>query len=127
MKELRKDFADDAQVYISGDDPMPVADFIAAEEAMYLSFPDMTIEYDEDKVDDGKGNGIVELDAIVTGTFKGADYIVGDKTDAIVATGKAVSKQTTFTFTYENEKIVKLQVIGLDPFTLYDEVAVATD
>lgn len=106
---------------------MPVTDFVAAEEAMYLSFPDMTIEYDTESVDDGKGNGVVEMDATVTGTFTGADYIVGDKTDAIVATGKAVSKQTTFTFTYENEKIVKLQIIGLDPFTLYDEVAVATD
>jgi len=31
---------------------MPIADFIAAEEAMYLSFPDMTIEYDKDKVDE---------------------------------------------------------------------------
>lgn len=44
--------------------------------------------------------------------------------DAIVATGEAVTKETTFTFTYENEKITKLVIVGLDPFTLYDEVAV---
>lgn len=92
---------------------------------MYESFPDMTITYDTENVDDGKGDGTCELDAVVAGTFTGVDFIVGDKGDAIAATGQKVEKTTTFTFTYENDKITKLVIVGLDPFTLYDTVAVA--
>ena len=91
------------------------------------SFPDMTIEYDMEEVNDGKGGGVVELEATVMGTFTGADFIFGDKKDAIIATRQAVSKQMAYTFTFENEKIVKLVIVGLNPVTLYDEVAVATD
>lgn len=61
---------------------MPLTDFLAAEVAMYESFPDMTIEFDKDNVDDGKGDGVCELDATMTGTFTGLDYIVGDKAGA---------------------------------------------
>jgi hypothetical protein len=93
------------------------------EAAMYASFPDMTIEYDTANVTDGEGDGIAAIDAVMTGTFTGADYVIGDK-PAIVANGVAVSKETSFAFTYENEKITKLVIVGMDPVTLYEEVAV---
>jgi len=113
-------------VIVAGDEEMPIADFVVAEAAMYASFPDMTIDYDTANVTDGEGDGIAEIDATVTGTFTGADYVVGDK-PAIVATGAVVSKETKFAFTYENEKITKLVIVGLDPVALYEEVDVTTD
>lgn len=110
-------------IIIAGDEEMPIADFVVAEAAMYASFPDMTLEYDTANVTDGVGDGIAAIDAVVSGTFTGADYVVGDK-PAIVATGAAVSKETKFAFTYENEKITKLVIVGLDPIAVYEEVAV---
>lgn len=44
-----------------------------------LVVTDMTIDVTEDGIDDGVGDGVCTMDAVVSGTFTGADYVVGDK------------------------------------------------
>ena len=120
---LKADFADDCVVYISENTSLSIDDYIAAEEAVFASFPDLTIDYDESEVDDEKGNAMVEVECVITGTFSGVDYVYGDQ-PAIVASGAAISKPSVWTFTVVDDKVTKLVIVGLDPKSLYATVAV---
>ena len=128
LKKLKSLFADDAEIVIvDGTDPVGVADYIDTMESLYASFPDLTIDADETVLTDDVGDGVVEVDATISGTFTGADYAFGDDVEAVEATGTSVSKDVVFQMTVLNDKIEKLVIVGGYPKYFYDEVAAVED
>ena len=122
IKKLEKEFAPDCEIIIAEDTTMSLEDYFAAEAALFASFPDLTIDYDVAALEDATDDGVVAVDATVTGTFTGADYVYGDH-DAIVATGAALSKETVYTMTFVDGKVTKFVVVGFDPLYVYETLA----
>lgn len=128
LKKLASLFADDATIVIAdGEDPVGVSDYISTMEDLYASFPDLTIDADETALTDDVGDGAVEIDATISGTFTGAEYAYGDGAAAYVATGTKVSKDVTFQMTVVSYKIESLVIVGGYPKYFYDTVAAAAD
>lgn len=129
IEAIREDFADDA-IIIFGEigvpDSMSLDDYISQEDALFASFPDLTIDADEAAIGDLEGDGVKVVDAVVTGTFTGEDYVYGDN-PAIVATGEAVSKETVYKLTVEDDLITKMVIIGGSPDYFYEAVTVTDD
>lgn len=42
--------------------------------------------------------------------------------ETIEANGEALALDTTYTFTYENDLITKLVIVGFDPISIYEEL-----
>ena len=99
---------------------------LQAEEQLCASFPDLTIDADEAALTDLEGDGVKVIDAVVSGTFSGEDYVYGDNA-AIVATGVAVSKETVYKLTVEDDLITKVVIIGGSPDYFYEAVTVSED
>jgi hypothetical protein len=128
IKKINKLFADDAVICIATeDDVLSLDDYVAAEEAMFASFPDLTFEFDEESLADDDGDGVFVLDGVLKGSFTGADYVYGDDAAAVVATGAAVTKETVYTITVLGGKITKLVIVGGTPQFFYEEVAAIED
>lgn len=128
IKKIQSLFADDAEVIFTEVDvpeSMSLADYLAAEESLYASFPDLSVTYFSDALSDNVGDGLVEVDALVSGTFTGEDFVYGDN-PAVVATGEAISKATTYKMVVHNNKIIKLVIVGGTPKFFYDAVAAET-
>lgn len=125
IEAIREDFADDA-IIIFGEigvpDSMNLTEYLAAEEALFASFPDLTIDADEAEITDLEGDGVKVVDAVVSGTFTGEDYVYGDN-PAVVATGAAISKETVYKLTVEDDLITKMIIIGGSPDYFYEAVA----
>mmetsp|Transcript_17890 Transcript_17890/g.38824 ORF Transcript_17890/g.38824 Transcript_17890/m.38824 type:complete len:202 (-) Transcript_17890:128-733(-) len=128
IKKIRSLFADDAVICVATEDNViSLADYVAAEEALFASFPDLSFDYDEDCLADDFGDGVFILDGVLTGTFTGEDYVYGDDADAIVATGEAVAKETVYTMTVLDGLITKMLIAGGTPQFFYDQVAAIVD
>jgi len=129
LKKLEKLFAPDAVIILisSNNTELSLPEYIAAEAALFASFPDLKLEYTEADITDDHGDGEFIIDAVLTGTFTGADYVYGDGMEAVVATGAALSKETIYTLTVVDGKITKLLIAGGDPQWFYEQVAVEED
>ena len=128
IRKLESLFAPDAEiVVVDGEDPVGVSDYISTMESLFDSFPDLTIDADETALTDDVGDGVVEIDATVSGTFTGAAYAYGDGVAAVKATGTAVSKDVVFKMTVLSDKITNLVIVGGYPKYFYETVAAAED
>lgn len=128
LKKLESLFAPDATItVVDGSDPVGVSDYIATMEDMYASFPDLTIDADEAALTDDVGDGVVEVDATISGTFTGAAYAFGDGAAAVEANGTAVSKEVVFKMTVLSDKITDLVIVGGFPQYFYETVAAVED
>lgn len=128
LKKLASLFADDAEIIVvDGEDPVGVSDYIATMEDMFASFPDLTIDADETALTDDVGDGVVKVNATISGTFTGADFAYGDGVEAVKATGTAVTKDVVFEMTVLSDKIEKLVIVGGYPKYFYETVAAAED
>lgn len=129
IEAIREDFADDA-IIIFGEigvpDTMNLTEYLSAEDNIFASFPDLTIDAKEAELSDLEGDGVKIVNAVVSGTFTGEDYVYGDK-PAIVATGETVSKDTVYKLTVEDDLITKMIIIGASPDFFYEAVAVTED